>query len=281
VDDNPDDGNPPPPDKPMTLLVVRDSTNVYLGFQWNHDPPAQGQNDYGIGLGFDFNANGVWEDTDHAQLDALSVHTIDDSLLLVYLGKAIGDPDPPSNAWIKIYIPVGLYVLSWGDKNDDEQFSWDAIGGPAAIPGTIYKGVEGPILDGSGNPVTFDPYGVGITGTGPYAYTLEIKVPLVLFHSPAGFGFMVSHNGDAWTWPTIVQPEIDLSNPATAVVLGKLLGDLANVGGGGILDPGIGEPAVGGAITTVNSLTLILPWVAALAGLGLVAVIVAYRKRRN
>ena len=283
VDKNPGDETDPPPDKPMTLFVLRDSANVYLGFQWNHDPAGAGWDEYGIGLGFDFNANGVWEDTDHDQLGASSVHTIDDALLLVYLGRAIGEPNPPGDAWVKIYIPVGLYILSWGDKNDDEVFSWDAIGGPDAIPFTIYHGVDGPVLDGSGNPVTF-PYGVGVTGTGPYTYTMEIAVPIVLFHSPAGFGFLVSHNGDAWTWPTIVQPEIpddgeNLNEAESARLLGKLLGDLSNPIG--LLDLGDDLDAVGGAMASVNKVSLVMPWIAALAVLGIVVAIAVSRKRRT
>jgi opacity protein-like surface antigen len=285
LDQNPDDGIPPPADKPMTLIVVRDSLNLYLGFQWNHDPQGANPADGGLGLGFDFNANGVWEDTDHDALGPTSVHTIDDSLLLVYLGVNIGKPQYDANDWIHIYIPHGLYVLSWGDKDDDDQFSWDAIGGPPAEPGTIYNGVEGPVLDGSGNSVAF-PYGVGITGTGPYAYTFEIAVPLALFHSPAGFGFELSQktgpSGDslAWTWPTIVEPSVDLGNPDTAAVLGKLVGDLANVGGGGILDPGPSQEAVGGAMASVDKVSLVMPWIASLAVLGIVVAVAIRRKRK-
>ena len=294
VDTNADDNNqnpdptPPPADKPMTLIVVRDSQNLYLGFQWSHDPQGANPAEGGLGLGFDFNANGVWEDLDHSKLGPDSVHTIDDSLLLVYLGTSIGDPNPPSNAWLKIYIPVGLYILSWGDKNNDGQFSWDAIGGPPEVPNSIYHGVEGPVLDGSGNPVTF-PYGVGMTGTapGPYAYTFEIAVPIALFHSPAGFGFELSQkvntqNGEdslVWTWPTIVTPSVDLNNPDSAAVLGKLLGDLAHPMG--ILDPLGGEGPVGGAVASVDKPALMIPWIAGFAMLGIAVLVVTTKKRRT
>ena len=288
VDQKADDDNqnpdptPPPADKPMTLIVVRDSQNVYLGFQWNHDPQGANPADGGLGLGFDFNANGVWEDTDHDALGPPSVHTIDDSLLLVYLGVNIGKPIYDPNDWIHIYIPVGLYILSWGDKNDDDQFSFDAIGGPPAIPGTIYDGVIGPVLDGSGNVAVAFPYGVRITGTGPYVYTFEIAVPVVLFHSPAGFGFELSQKTGlanlAWTWPTIVEPNFDVNNPDSAAALGKLLGDLSNPIG--ILDPGE-LPAVGGAMASVDKVSLVMPWIAALAVLGIVVAIAVSRKRRT
>jgi hypothetical protein len=280
VDQNGDDPPLPPPDKPMTLIVVRDSQNLYLGFQWNHDPQGANPADGGLGLGFDFNANGVWEDTDHDALGPPSVHTIDDSLLLVYLGVSIGNPQ--GGGWINIYIPDGLYILSWGDKNDDDQFSFDAIGGPPAEPGTIYHEVEGPVLDRSGNPVAF-PYGVGMTGAGPYAYTYEIAVPIVLFHSPAGFGFELSQKTGsdnlAWTWPTIVEPNIDLNNPDTAAVLGKLVGDLTNPIG--ILDLGDDLDAVGGPMASVDKVSLVMPWIAALAVLGIVVAIAVSRKRRT
>jgi hypothetical protein len=290
-DDNTADGDPtpPPPDLPLTLIVVRDSENVYLGFQWNHDPLGADPADGGLGLGFDFDHDGVWEDNDHTQLGVDSVHTIDDSLLLVYLGKDIGTPLPPSDAWIKIYIPVGLYILSWGDKDNDGTFTWDAIGGPPAVPNSIYNGVEGPVFDGSGNPVTF-PYGVGMTGTAPpYTYTFEIAVPVALFHSPAGFGFELSHKtGEtdslAWTWPTVVS-NLDLNSPDTAGVLG-LLGDLTNPAA--LLDPNApppeptgGAPAVGGAIASTDKISLVIPWIAALAVFGTVLAIAVSRKRRT
>lgn len=289
VDQNADDDNqnpdptPPPADKPMTLIVVRDSQNLYLGFQWNHDTLGQNPAQFLLGLGFDFNANGVWEDLDHSKLGPDSVHTIDDSLLLVYLGTSIGDPHPASNAWLKIYLPDGLYILSWGDKNNDGQFSWDAIGGPPAQPGTPYEnGVEGPVLDGSGNTVAF-PYGVGITGTEPYVYTYEIAVPIALFHSPAGFGFELSQKTGpdnlAWTWPTIIESNLDLNNPSTATVLG-LLGDLADPAA--ILDP-VGDAglAVGGTMASVDKPALMIPWIAGFAMLGIAVLVVTTKKRRT
>jgi len=121
-----------------------------------------------------------------------------------------------------------------------------------------------------------------------YAYTYEIPVPRVLFHSPAGFGFALVHQTgspnpvtQAWTWPTLVDASgVDLGKPESAEALGKLVGDLAGTWERGFLDPG-GEPAVGGVMATIDKVTLILPWIAALAGLGLVALLLASRKRRN
>jgi len=294
ADNDPENPPPPPADKPLTLTVLRDSQYIYLAFQWTHDTQGADPSQYLLGLGFDFDADGLWEDNDHAQLLAFSVHTIDDALLLVYMGHYVGDPHPPPDAWIKFYLPDGLYVLSWGDKNDDNTFQFDGISGPPAEPGTPYDpGVEGPALDGNGNPVTF-PHGPSCNedgGCSPvplYAYTYEIAVPRLLFHSPAGFGFALVHQTgspnpvtQAWTWPTLVDASgVDLGKPESAEALGKLVGDLAGTWERGFLDPG-GEPAVGGVMATIDKVTLILPWIAALAGLGLVALLLASRKRRN
>ena len=191
------DPTPPPPDKPMTLIVLRDSENIYLGFQWNHDTKGADATQYLLGLGFDFNANGLWEDGDYAQLGKDSVHTIDDALLLVYLGHYVGNPVYDPNAWISLYLPHGLYVLSWGPNNDNPPtFQFGAISGPQNdAPNSHYTQPDDlGARDRNNNPVSF-PYGAAeppesmLLG---YRYTMEIAVPLVLFHSPAGFGFALT-----------------------------------------------------------------------------------------
>jgi len=289
------------PDKPMTLIVLRDSDNVYLGFQWNHDPQGADATQYLLGLGFDFDADGSWEDGDYAQLGKNSVHTIDDALLLVYLGHYAGDPSPPEDAWIKLYLPHGLYVLSWGNETDvgPSAFQFYGISGPANdFPGSPYTQPDGlGTNDRNNNPVSF-PYGVAppeLMFLG-YRYTMEIAVPLALFHSPAGFGFALTHQTGtpdpetgnsptlSWTWPTVVGEIPDLGKPESAEALGTLVGDLASTWQRGLLDPGldegIGEP-VGGVMTTVNKPVLMIPWIAGFAMLGIAVLVVATRKRRT
>jgi hypothetical protein len=302
VDENLDDNNenpdptPPPPDKPMTLTILRDSQNLYLGFRWSHDPQSGTPTEFLLGMGFDFNANGRWEDTDNNLLGPDSVHTVDDAMLLVYLGVNIGEPNPPENAWVKIYIPDGTYVLSWGDKNDDDIFSFDAIAGPPAEPGTIYGGVVGPVLDGSGNTVDLCPldagghatcaggqdYGAGYSPLFVgYEYVLEFKVARAFFHSPAGFGFALTQNGDGWTWPTVLDAsKIDLNIETSAEALG-LLGDVASGWGMGLLDPSPSSEPVGGVTTTVDRVALVMPWIAAFAILGIAVLAMAADKRRT
>ena len=295
------DPTPPPPDLPMSLIIVRDSDNIYLGFQWSHEPEGGNPDEYLLGMGFDFNANGLWEDTDNGALGPDSVHTIDDAMLLVYLGVNIGQPNPPPDAWVKIYIPDGVYVLSWGDKNDDDTFSFDAIAGPPAEPGTIYGGVVGPVLDGSGNTVDLCPLDGGGHGTcvagqdygagySPqfvgYEYVLEFKVPRGLFHSPAGFGFALTQNGDGWTWPAVLDAsKIDLNVDTSAEALG-VLGEVASGTGQALLDPGPEEPGwldqpVGGITTSVDKAALVMPWIAASAMFGIAVLVLTAKKRRT
>jgi hypothetical protein len=151
----------PGPSKSMDLYAMNDRQYVYLGFswthQWNNDTATSDSSPdkYALLLAFDFDADGYFEDNDNF------VNTIDDGLGLAYLGFPIGDPNPPDNAWIKIYIPVGLYVISW-NTTDNAQ----VIGGPGPIPNTIWQGVKGPgPLDPNGYAVSF-PYAVSRSPAG-------------------------------------------------------------------------------------------------------------------
>jgi hypothetical protein len=299
VDPTPDDPNTgPPADLPMTLNIVRDSENVYLGFLWTHDPGTGNAYEYLLGMGFDFNHNGVWQDPDG------NLNTVDDAMLLVYLGVDIGQPNPPPDAWVKIFIPDGAYVLSWGEKSDGT-FGFDAIAGPPGPEG-IYGGVVGPVLDRDMNTVDLCPldgtghaacvqgqdYGAGYSPLSPgpgYEYVLEFKVPKAFFNSPAGFGFALTQNGDGWTWPGVLDAsKIDLNVETSAEALG-VLGEVASGAGQALLDPGPNAnepngpngPAVGGVTMAVDKVAVLAPWIAGFAMLGIAVLVVATRKRRT
>jgi hypothetical protein len=103
---------------------------------------------------------------------------------------------------------------------------------------------------------------------------------LAFFHSPAGFGFALTQNGDGWTWPSVLDAsKIDLNVETSAEALG-LLGDVASGVGSGLLDPGPG-PVVGGVMVSVDKVTLVMPWIAACAILGIAVLVVAAKKRRT
>jgi len=289
-----ENGNLVGPQKQMALYIMNDFNNVYLAFQWTHlwnqHPSDQDSSPdkYLLLLAFDFDADGLFEDNDNF------VYTIDDGLGLLYLGFYIGNPNPPQDAWIKIYIPVGLYVISWNSTQGAQ-----AIGGPPAEPGTIWEGVKplgnpGP-RDGNGNRVSF-PYGVsrspaGKTSGQVYTYIMEVAVPKILFHKsaelvfePARFGFALMQETNSmyiWTWPSTIQNWGGQVNPESAEQLGFLV-DL-DPGSDGLLDPG-GDPPfspVGGVIAYPNKWDVLLPWVIALAVFGAATVVVASRNRRK
>ena len=221
----------------MTLHVMRDLKNLYLAFDWTHewilnpDDPGSSPDQYLLVLAFDINHNGLWEDEDRV------LYSIDDMVALSYLGVDIGDPQPPEDAWIKIYIPHGLYIYSWGDADyvpgGEYKPQIDVIGGPPAIPGTIWTGVPGPgPLDRSGRSVTFR-YGVGRSPSGAvsgqtYEYTLEVAVPMILFPGrSAGFGLGLQQETNAnlylWAWPNEVDPDsFDVADATSAGLLGTL-----------------------------------------------------------
>jgi hypothetical protein len=114
-----------------------------------------------------------------------------------------------------------------------------------------------------------------------YEYVLEFKVPRAFFHSPAGFGFALTQNGDGWTWPNVLDAsKIDLNVDTSAEVLG-LLGEVASGYGMGLLDPGPSQEPVGGAVASVDKVSLVMPWIAACAILGIAILIVAAKKRRT
>jgi len=95
------------------------------------------------------------------------------------------------------------------------------------------------------------------------------------------FGFALSQNGDGWTWPTVLDTsEIDLSVEGSAEALGKLLGDVTGQGMG-LLDPGPSQEPVGGAMASVDKVSLVMPWIAACAILGIAVLIVAAKRRRT
>jgi len=272
---------------------MRDAETLYLGFQWTHtwnvDPNAgdSSPDKYVLVLAFDFVRDGVWQDVDS------NPNTIDDGLGLVYLGFDIGDPIPPEDAWVKIYIPYGQYVISWDGQANEGQGQIAAIGGPPEedFPGTIYHGVPGNPSDMNGNPVTFD-YGVGRSPSGAlsgqvYTYTIEVAVPLALFHSPAGFGFGLGQetNGQVywWTWPSSIDQSFDATDKTGASLLG-ILTDLSS--SQGILDPDKEPPKqplaapVGGAMVPVDKLAVMLPWFAVASMAGIVTVAALVRRRR-
>lgn len=288
---------PPPLPKSMDLYAMNDRQNVYLAFHWTHlwnqDPAASDSSPdkYALFLAFDFNANGLFEDND------IFANTIDDALGLAYLGFPIGNPNPPSNAWIKLYIPVGLYVISWNvtAATDNAQ----VIGGPGPIPNTIWNGVKGPgPLDPNGSPVSF-PYAASRSPSGKtsgllYTYTVELVVPKVLFHrsvdltfEPAGFGFFLSqetNSMDLWTWPSDISTWNWQYDRQSAELLG-VLGDLVP-GSTGFFNPGEDPPLipvvpVGGAISSPDKLGIILPWLGVLALSAAVTVAASSRRRRK
>jgi len=272
-----------PPAQSMQLYVMRDSQNVYLGFQWSHTWSTDNGGDsspdkYVLFLAFDFVHDGIWQDVDN------NPNTIDDGLGLAYLGFNIGDPNPPSDAWIRIYIPAGQYVFSW-DAGEGQPA---AIGGPPDQPGTIYHGVPGSPSDASGNPVTFN-YGAARSPSGEtigqtYTYTIEVAVPKVLFHSPAGFGFGLSQETGTqmywWTWPSSIDESYHPNDETGASILGVLT-DLTGSPIG--LDPEQDPPnalPVGGVTMPIDTFALILPWLALISLLGTFSAAVLARRRR-
>ena len=287
----------PPLGKSMELYIMNDRQNVYLAFQWTHlwneDLGAQDSSPdkYLLLLAFDFDADGLFEDGDQF------VYSIDDGLGLAYLGFDIGNPNPPEDAWIKIYIPVGMYVISWNSTEGAQ-----VIGGPDAIPGTIWKGVTplsnpGP-LDRGGNAVSF-PYAVtrspgGKTSHQMYTYTIELAVPKILFHKssdlvfdPAGFGFFLTQETNSmciWTWPSELDDWQWDVNPESAELLG-VLGDLLP-GSDGFLDPGQDPPSrpsspVGGVVVSPSKDAVLFPWLAALAVFGTATAAIMARRRKK
>lgn len=286
----------------MQIYVMRDSANLYLGFQWTHiwnndtTTSDSSPDKYVLVLAFDFVRDGVWQDIDN------NTNTIDDGLGLIFLGFDIGDPNPPENAWIKIYIPHGQYVISWDGQANAGQGQIAAIGGPPEenFPGTIYHGVSGSPSDRNGNAVTFT-YGLGRSPSnyvngGTYTYAIETMVPQALFHSPAGFGFGLGQETDGqvywWTWPSTIDQSFDANDKTGASLLG-IVTDLS--GSLGALDPvndpqppkppqpptgQVGAP-VGGLITPVDKLALALPWLSITLLAGMVSVAVLIRTRRR
>jgi hypothetical protein len=278
----------------MDLYAMNDRQYVYLGFSWTHlwindtATSDSSPDKYALVLAFDFNANGLFEDNDNF------VNTIDDGLGLAYLGFPIGNPNPPTDAWIKLYIPIGLYAISWNATENAQ-----VISGPGSIPSTIWTGVKGPgALDQNGNAADF-PYAVSRSPTEKtsgqlYSYTVELAVPKVLFHrsvdltfEPAGFGFFLSqetNSMDVWTWPSDISRWNCEVNQQSAELLG-VLADL-NPGSTGVLDPGEDPPLipvvpVGGAISSPDKLGIILPWLGVLALSAAVTVAASSRRRRK
>jgi len=293
--------------KSMTLYVMRDNSNVYFAYQWTHqpgesgDPPSPVNPDrYVLLMAFDFDHDGKFEDADDV------VNTIDDGLGLAYLGFDIriyirpciwNGQDYHCSVWLDIFIPKGLYVFSWNSTEGAQ-----VIGGPQPPihysgpdgPETDWGGISGPgPLSPGGNRVSF-PYAasppVGPSLPGTYTYTIEAAMPKILFHSKAGFGFFLvqetdGHGSPIWAWPSELDkfkgdPAQALQNPDAA----KLLGFLADTGtdptGFGLLDPGP-MPPVGGVRTPVDTVAVILPWLAACAMVGAVTAVWIARKRKT
>jgi len=290
--------------KSMDLYVMRDATSIYLAYQWSHlpdnntaNPKVKSADRYGLIMAFDFDNDGKFEDTDNI------VNTIDDALGLAYLGFDVRIylvlcPFGKCSVWLDIFIPKGLYSYSWNTTQGAQ-----VIGGPTPPiyyngpdgPPTVYNGVpgSGPLAP-DGTPVSF-PNGVSYTplDNSPiivHTYTIELAVPKILFHSPAGFGFALAQEtnrnttmGDedvwpVWTWPSQLDtfeqdPNNALQNPDMAQLLG-FLGDNIN-DPSGLLDPGPAAPPapVGGVVAAADRVALLLPWLAACAIVGVVTAV--------
>ena len=208
-----------PDKKPMTVTLGRtDLGNLMMEFSWTHDPgPDVPRTNYAIILGFDFDNDGVWTAN-------TPVYKPDDALALVALGFDIDICLGNNCDWIRLFIPYGLYVASFGidpNKASSTTNEWVFIGGPPADPtrigpksGVPWEGVKcgGGVCPGpeypDGSPVLFNPY---YTDT---SYVMKIGVPLELFtHGLSGFGFFLTQQTTvlgpnvneqpwlAWGWP--------------------------------------------------------------------------------
>lgn len=286
----------------MTLYVMRDGSNVYLAYQWTHQPGGEINPDhYTLLMAFDFDSDGKFEDADNV------VNTIDDGLGLAYLGFDIRIYIRPCiwngheyhcSVWLDIFIPKGLYVFSWNSTEGAQ-----VIGGPSAGipysgpegPDTVWGGIPGPgPLTPSGRTVSF-PYGTsppsGPLPDGTYTYTIEAAVPKTLFHSPAGFGFflMQETNGQGspiWAWPSELDefkgdPGQIGENPDAAQLLGFLADSGTDPEGLGLLDPGPPTAPVGGNTTPADRVALLSPWLAACVMVGAVTAAWIAGKRKT
>jgi hypothetical protein len=295
-----------PPDKDMTVTFGRtDKGNLMIEFRWIHDSGDTALRDkYILLLAFDFNNNGLWEDSDHV------LYTVDDSLALISLGYDldvwIGKPFSPGEEWIAFYIPRGLYVFSYGNKDDPSSPKWDIgqpIGGPPPQgPGPIshkmWNGVTGPgPLYPDGSPLDFTPFYSTFEGT---SYVTKMPVPLGLFHSLSGFGFVLGQqtvvSGEkpwlVWIWPPQGSPvnEDDWLGSLAAENGAQYLGNLDPNAEGPynyvLADPpgpDAGAWPVGGFATAVDSITLVAPWIAltSIVGVALVVAVTLARRRKG
>jgi hypothetical protein len=299
--------------KSMNLYVMRDAANVYLAYQWSHlpdnntiAPTVKSADRYGLITAFDFDNDGKFEDSDNV------VNTIDDALGLAYLGFDVRiyvelclpfGPNCHNTVWLDIFIPKGLYIFSWNSTEGAQP-----IGGPTPPipyhgpdgPDTVYSGLPGPgPLAPDGTPMSF-PNGAGLTPpdnspTVTHTYTIELAVPKILFHSPAGFGFALiqetnrntqskgdEHASPVWTWPsqldTFTQDPTSLQNPDLAKLLGFLADNMNDPTG--LLDPGPSGQPVGGVTAPVDKVALVLPWLGAIAIVGMPATVWMARKRK-
>ena len=226
--------------------------------------------------------------------------------MYVTLCLPLFDPNCHPTVWLDIFIPKGLYVFSWNSTEGAQ-----VIGGPTPPiyyngpdgPPTVYNGVTGPgPLAPEGTPVSF-PNGASYSPadnspTLTHTYTVEVAVPKILFHSPAGFGFALAQetnrktvNGDEkdsplWTWPSQLDqfkqdPGQAMQNPDTAKFLGFLADNMNDPSG--LLDPGptAATAPVGGAIVAADRIALLLPWLAACATVGVVATFWMAGKRKT
>lgn len=197
------------PPKLITLTISRDSKKLTFRFEWTHTPGSGALLDHFLFLvGFDLNHNGIWENIDNGP------QTIDDTLVLWYLGYDIVTPDP---CWICPNIPKGFRVFSWGGGED----TFIEVMGP------------GP------NDSVVGPWGASFKGPGTgksYSYTLTFTVPLDLFADVliSGFGFGLiqetalkgeNHNL-VWVWPAqppgTVFEEYGKEDGSGAALLGDL-----------------------------------------------------------
>ena len=304
--------------KNMTLYAMRDDQNVYLAYQWTHEPygnvnKSASPDNYLLITAFDFDHDGKFEDNDNV------TNTIDDALGLAYMGFdfrlylrmclcLFGSCG--CSVWFDIFAPKGLYAISWNVTKGAE-----VIGGPP--PGKIWTptlehpdwpeknwtGVPGwGPLKPNGDPFSFEEAGStrspgGTSYDATYTYTVELAVPKFLFHSPAGFGFFLAQEtgnetGDPswplWTWPSgLQQMRGDVGSMVQNASTAQLLGFLSdNIGASGTLDPGPAGPspspvAVGGVVTPADRVVLLLPLFAACGTAGVITAIWIARKRKT
>jgi hypothetical protein len=201
--------------KLMTLDVIVGSTSATFRFSWTHiSGKGVDPSHFLFVMGFDLDNDTLWEDGD------TNKYTIDDTLVLSYLGYDIVTPPP---CWVCINLLHGLRVISYQSSDTSFQVIYSPEG-----PNT-----PGP-QDPNGNSLLFSSSAKRLA----FFYTLTFTVPLVVFLSmtaKTGFGFGLlqetgfpdkSKQNILWVWPpqrlgTDLVGKI--GNPDGAGLLGDLI----------------------------------------------------------